>query len=120
MRQIPYQRLFQLGFYPLELQFGGQRLLTFWPVLFSTWVLLKPIGGFCAETGASLSLFLSSWFGLPVSTTHIITGGIVGAGMFKRFSAVHWGVARRIVWAWVITMPAAGAIAALSYFLKTL
>ena len=81
---------------------------------------LKPIGGFCAETGASLSLFLSSWFGIPVSTTHIITGGIVGAGMFKRFSAVHWGVARRIVWAWVITMPAAGAIAALSYFLKTL
>lgn len=80
----------------------------------------KTIGGFCAETGASLSLFLSSWFGLPVSTTHIITGGIVGAGMFKRFSAVHWGVARRIVWAWVITMPAAGAIAALSYFLKTL
>ena len=81
---------------------------------------LKPIGGFCAETGASLSLFLSSWFGIPVSTTHIITGGIVGAGMFKRFSAVHWGVARRIVWAWVITMPIAGAIAALSYFLKTL
>ena len=81
---------------------------------------LKPIGGFCAETGASLSLFISSWFGIPVSTTHIITGGIVGAGMFKRFSAVHWGVARRIVWAWVITMPAAGAIAALSYFLKTL
>ncbi len=81
---------------------------------------LKPIGGFCAESGASLSLFISSWFGIPVSTTHIITGGIVGAGMFKRFSAVHWGVARRIVWAWVITMPAAGAIAALSYFLKTL
>ena len=81
---------------------------------------LKPIGGFCAETGASLSLFLSSWFGIPVSTTHIITGGIVGAGMFKRFSAVHWGVARRIVWAWVITMPAAGAISAFSYFLKTL
>ena len=81
---------------------------------------LKPIGGFCAESGASLSLFISSWFGIPVSTTHIITGGIVGAGMFKRVSAVHWGVARRIVWAWVITMPAAGVIAALSYFLKTL
>ncbi len=81
---------------------------------------LKPIGGFCAETGASLSLFVSSWFGIPVSTTHIITGGIVGAGMFQRFSAVHWGVARRIVWAWFITMPIAGAIAAVCYLLKTL
>lgn len=75
---------------------------------------------FAALLSACLWNLITWWFGLPVSTTHIITGGIVGAGMFKRFSAVHWGVARRIVWAWVITMPAAGAIAALSYFLKTL
>ncbi|MDR0953140.1 MAG: inorganic phosphate transporter [Elusimicrobiota bacterium] len=78
---------------------------------------LKPVDGFCAETGAALSLFISSWLGIPVSTTHTITGGIVGIGSFRRFSAVRWGVARKIVWAWVITIPACIAIAAFSYML---
>lgn len=76
---------------------------------------LKPIGGFCAETGGATAIFLASHFGIPVSTTHTITGAIVGVGSAQRLSAVRWGVAGRIVWAWVITIPAAGLIAALSY-----
>lgn len=79
---------------------------------------LKPVDGFCAESGAALSLFISSWFGIPVSTTHTITGGIVGIGSFRRISAVRWGVARKIVWAWVVTIPASAVIGALAYFLK--
>ncbi len=76
---------------------------------------LKPVGGFCAETGGASAIFLASHFGIPVSTTHTITGAIVGVGSAQRFSAVRWGVAGRIVWAWIITIPAAGLIAALSY-----
>lgn len=76
---------------------------------------LKPIGGFCAETGGAGAIFLASHFGIPVSTTHTITGAIVGVGSAQRFSAVRWGVAGRIVWAWIITIPAAGGIAALTY-----
>lgn len=76
---------------------------------------LKPIGGFCAETGGATAIFLASHFGIPVSTTHTITGAIVGVGSAQRLSAVRWGVAGRIVWAWIITIPAAGLIAALSY-----
>lgn len=79
---------------------------------------LKPVDGFCAESGAALSLFISSMLGIPVSTTHTITGGIVGIGSFRRFSAVRWGVARRIVWAWVVTIPAAALISALAYVVK--
>ncbi|MGB2578416.1 PiT family inorganic phosphate transporter [Elusimicrobium simillimum] len=77
---------------------------------------LRPVDGFCAETGAAISLFFSSFMGIPVSTTHTITGGIVGVGMLRRMSAVRWGVAGRIVWAWVITIPAAAIISALSYY----
>ncbi len=80
---------------------------------------LKPVDGFCAESGAAASLFISSWLGIPVSTTHTITGGIVGIGSFRRFSAVRWGVARKIVWAWVVTIPAAALISAASYWAST-
>jgi len=81
---------------------------------------LKPIGGFCAETGGAGAIFLASHFGIPVSTTHTITGAIVGVGSAQRFSAVRWGVAGRIVWAWLITIPAAGGIAAITYGLISL
>jgi PiT family inorganic phosphate transporter len=76
---------------------------------------LKPVGGFCAETGAGVSIFVCSLFGIPVSTTHTITGSIVGVGSTHRLSAVKWGVAGRIVWAWVLTIPCAAAVSALTY-----
>jgi PiT family inorganic phosphate transporter len=76
---------------------------------------LKPPGGFSAETAAAGSLFFATHFGIPVSTTHTITGAIVGVGSTSRLSAVRWGIAGRIVWAWVLTIPAAGLVAALSY-----
>jgi inorganic phosphate transporter, PiT family len=78
-------------------------------------VKLQPVGGFCAETAGAITLFGATYFGIPVSTTHTITGSIVGVGSAKRFSAVKWGIAGRIVWAWVLTIPMAGIIAALSY-----
>jgi PiT family inorganic phosphate transporter len=78
---------------------------------------LRPVGGFCAETSGALTLALAVFLGVPVSTTHTITGAIVGVGSAERsFSAVRWGVAGRIVWAWVFTIPAAAAVASLSYF----
>src|SRR5215216_3459272 len=76
---------------------------------------LKPVGGFSAETAAACSLYLATYLGIPVSTTHTITGAIVGVGATRRLSAVRWGVAGRIVWAWILTMPAAAAIAAVTY-----
>ena len=78
---------------------------------------LKPMGGFAAESSAAITLLGAAAAGIPVSTTHTITGAIVGAGSLKRLSAVRWGVATRIVWAWVITIPAAAAIAAISYYI---
>jgi PiT family inorganic phosphate transporter len=81
---------------------------------------LQPVGGFAAETGAALAIFTATHFGIPVSTTHAITGSIVGVGSTQRLSAVRWGVARKIVWAWVITIPASGAIAAFTYELLNL
>jgi len=77
---------------------------------------LKPVGGFCAETAAALTLAYVTLTGTPVSTTHTITGSIVGVGATRRLSAVKWGVAGRIVWAWVLTIPAAGTMAALSFW----
>jgi PiT family inorganic phosphate transporter len=77
---------------------------------------LQPVGGFCAETAGALTLFGATAAGIPVSTTHTITGAIVGVGATKRFSAVKWGVAGRIIWAWVLTIPAAALVAMLSYF----
>jgi inorganic phosphate transporter, PiT family len=76
---------------------------------------LKPVGGFSAETAAAISLYLATFLGIPVSTTHTITGAIVGVGSTRRLSAVRWGVAGRIVWAWILTIPAAAAIAAVTY-----
>ncbi|HEX8565386.1 MAG TPA: inorganic phosphate transporter [Pyrinomonadaceae bacterium] len=76
---------------------------------------LQPVGGFCAETAGAITLFVNTFAGIPVSTTHTITGAIVGVGSAKRFSAVKWGVAGRIVWAWILTIPMAALIAALSY-----
>jgi PiT family inorganic phosphate transporter len=78
---------------------------------------LKPVGGFCAETGAALTLAYVTLTGTPVSTTHTITGAIVGVGATRRLSAVKWGVAGRIVWAWVLTIPVAASIAALSFLI---
>src|SRR6266508_1498957 len=76
---------------------------------------LQPFGGFCAETSGAITLFLATWLGIPVSTTHTITGAIIGVGATRRISAVKWGVAGRIVWAWVLTIPLAAAVAAVSY-----
>ncbi|MDP2905244.1 MAG: inorganic phosphate transporter [Candidatus Omnitrophota bacterium] len=78
---------------------------------------LKPVDGFCAEAGAATMLFISTAFGIPVSTTHTITGAIMGIGSLRRMSAVRWGVAGRIVWAWVLTVPCSAAISAAAYFL---
>jgi len=117
---------------------GGEFYIPFWVVLmchgaialgtvFGGWRIvktmgqkvakLKPVDGFCAEAGAAVTLFVSSAFGIPVSTTHTITGAIMGIGSLKRLSAVRWGVAGRIVWAWIITIPCSAAISALAYFL---
>ena len=78
---------------------------------------LRPIGGFCAETGGSLVLIITAIFGIPVSTTHTITGAIMGVGATRRLSAVRWGVVGRIVTAWILTIPASAAMAALVYYL---
>jgi inorganic phosphate transporter, PiT family len=78
---------------------------------------LQPIGGCAAETAGAISLFTATAFGVPVSTTHTITGAIIGVGSIRRLSAVRWGVAGRIVWAWILTIPAAAIIAALTYWL---
>jgi PiT family inorganic phosphate transporter len=78
---------------------------------------LQPVGGFCAETGGAITLAVATFFGIPVSTTHTITGAIVGVGATKRLSAVKWGVAGRIVWAWVLTIPMSGLIAAIAYLI---
>jgi PiT family inorganic phosphate transporter len=80
---------------------------------------LKPIQGFCAETGGALALFGATWLGVPVSTTHTVTGSIVGVGAARRTSAVRWGVARGIVVAWVITLPASAAVGAICYWATT-
>ena len=76
---------------------------------------LTPFGGFCAETSGAITLFVASHFGIPVSTTHTITGAISGVGAAHRLSAVRWGVAGRIVWAWILTIPAAAGIAGVAY-----
>jgi PiT family inorganic phosphate transporter len=78
---------------------------------------LRPFGGFCAETAGGITVLIASRLGVPVSTTHTITGAIVGVGAAQRLSAVRWGVATRIVWAWILTMPMSAVIAALSYLI---
>jgi len=91
---------------------GGWRIVK---TMGSRLTKLKPVHGFCAETGGAISVFLASWLGVPVSTTHVITGAIVGVGSAQRFSSVRWGLAGRIVWAWVLTIPAAAGIAGIVY-----
>ncbi|MBN1375787.1 MAG: inorganic phosphate transporter [Dehalococcoidia bacterium] len=81
---------------------------------------LRPIDGFCAETGGALSIFLATHMGIPVSTTHVITGAVSGVGSANRWTAVNWGVTLRIVWAWILTIPGAAIIAAIAYFLLNL
>ena len=92
--------------------FGGWRIVH---TMGSRITKLQPVGGFCAETGGALSIFLATSFGIPVSTTHTITGSIVGVGAVRRLSAVRWGLAGRIVWAWVLTIPASAGLAALIF-----
>ena len=77
---------------------------------------LQPVGGFAAETAGAVSLFTATWLGVPVSTTHTITGAIVGVGATRRLSAVRWGVAGQIVWAWILTIPASALIAATTFY----
>ncbi|MFM2347603.1 MAG: hypothetical protein RL654_2356 [Pseudomonadota bacterium] len=101
----------------LGTMFGGWRIVK---TMGQKITKLKPVGGFCAETGGAMTLFLASWLGVPVSTTHTITGAIVGVGSTQRASAVRWGVAGNIVWAWIFTIPASAAVAAGSYYLGTL
>jgi PiT family inorganic phosphate transporter len=97
--------------------FGGWRIVH---TMGSRITKLRPVGGFCAETAGAITLFSTALSGIPVSTTHTITGAIVGVGATHRLSAVRWGVARRIVWAWVFTIPASGFISALAFWLVRL
>ncbi|HNV86992.1 MAG TPA: inorganic phosphate transporter [Candidatus Omnitrophota bacterium] len=98
----------------LGTMFGGWRIVK---TMGQKVAKLKPVDGFCAESGAAITLFVASSLGVPVSTTHTITGAIMGVGSIRRLSAVRWGVAGRIVWAWILTIPCAAAIAALTYIL---
>ena len=95
--------------------FGGWRIVK---TMGQKITKLKPVGGFCAETGGALTLFLATGLGIPVSTTHTITGAIVGVGSTQRASAVRWGVAGNIVWAWIFTIPASAFVAALAYWIS--
>jgi PiT family inorganic phosphate transporter len=93
--------------------FGGWRIVK---TMGQRITKLKPVGGFCAETGGAITLFLATALGIPVSTTHTITGAIVGVGSAQRASAVRWGVAGNIVWAWIFTIPASGFVAIAAYW----
>ncbi|MBP7454377.1 MAG: inorganic phosphate transporter, partial [Ottowia sp.] len=95
--------------------FGGWRIVK---TMGQKITKLKPVGGFCAETGGALTLFIATALGIPVSTTHTITGAIVGVGSTQRASAVRWGVAGNIVWAWILTIPASATVAALAYWIS--
>ena len=94
--------------------FGGWRIVK---TMGQKITKLKPVGGFCAETGGAITLFISSTFGIPVSTTHTITGAIVGVGAARKLSAVRWGIAGNIVWAWVLTIPASAFVAAIAWWI---
>jgi len=96
--------------------FGGWRIVK---TMGQRITKLKPVGGFCAETGGAITLFLATAFGIPVSTTHTITGAIVGVGSSRKMSAVRWGVAGNIVWAWIFTIPASAFVAAIAWWIGT-
>jgi len=100
----------------LGTMFGGWRIVK---TMGQKITKLKPVGGACAETGGAITLFLATWLGVPVSTTHTITGAIVGVGSVNKFNAVRWGVAGNIVWAWILTIPCSAFIAAVAWFLGT-
>jgi PiT family inorganic phosphate transporter len=93
--------------------FGGWRIVK---TMGQRITKLKPVGGFCAETGGAMTLFIATGLGIPVSTTHTITGAIVGVGSVRHPSAVRWGVAGNIVWAWIFTIPASAFVAAVAYW----
>jgi inorganic phosphate transporter, PiT family len=95
--------------------FGGWRIVK---TMGQKITKLKPVGGFCAETGGAITLFIATALGIPVSTTHTITGAIVGVGSSRRASAVRWGVAGNIVWAWIFTIPASAFVAIVSYWIS--
>jgi inorganic phosphate transporter, PiT family len=99
----------------LGTMFGGWRIVK---TMGQRITKLKPVGGFCAETGGALTLFIATGLGVPVSTTHTITGAIVGVGSARRASAVRWGVAGNIVWAWIFTIPASAFVAAVFYWVS--
>ncbi len=99
----------------LGTMFGGWRIVK---TMGQRITKLKPVGGFCAETGGAMTLFLATAMGVPVSTTHTITGAIVGVGSVRRASAVRWGVAGNIVWAWVFTIPASAFVAGIFYWVS--
>jgi PiT family inorganic phosphate transporter len=94
--------------------FGGWRIVK---TMGQKITKLRPVGGFCAETGGAITLFLATSLGIPVSTTHTITGAIVGVGSSRKLSAVRWGIAGTIVWAWVFTIPASAFMAAIAWWL---
>jgi len=94
--------------------FGGWRIVK---TMGQKITKLKPVGGFCAEAGGAITLFVASGFGIPVSTTHTITGAIVGVGSSQKFSAVRWGLAGNIVWAWILTIPASALMAAIGWWI---
>jgi PiT family inorganic phosphate transporter len=94
--------------------FGGWRIVETMGMKITK---LKPVGGFCAETAGATTLFLATFLGLPVSTTHTIAGSIMGVGAVNKLSAVRWGVAERIVWAWILTIPASALIAGATWWL---
>ncbi|HEY2942602.1 MAG TPA: inorganic phosphate transporter [Vicinamibacteria bacterium] len=96
----------------LGTMFGGWRIVK---TMGTKITKLQPFGGFCAETSGAITLFLATHLGIPVSTTHTITGAIIGVGATRRISAVKWGVAGTIVWAWILTIPLAAFVAAISY-----
>ena len=98
----------------LGTMFGGWRIVK---TMGQKITKLKPVGGACAETGGAITLFLATGLGVPVSTTHTITGAIVGVGSVNKFNAVRWGVAGNIVWAWILTIPCSAFIAAVAWFL---
>jgi inorganic phosphate transporter, PiT family len=99
----------------LGTMFGGWRIVK---TMGQKITKLKPVGGFCAETGGAMTLFLATGLGIPVSTTHTITGAIVGVGSTQRASAVRWGVAGNIVWAWIFTIPASAFVASVAYWVS--
>ncbi|HJU71388.1 MAG TPA: inorganic phosphate transporter [Paucimonas sp.] len=96
--------------------FGGWRIVK---TMGQKITKLKPVGGFCAETGGAITLFIATALGVPVSTTHTITGAIVGVGSAQKMSAVRWGVAGNIVWAWILTIPASAFVAAIAWWIGT-